>query len=282
MGMKTVGEDIIEHFLIANTHDSLLFFTDSGKVFRTPVYEIPEGTRIAKGRGLLNFLEISSHEKVLSLIPLDKNGGKGDLKHLVMVTKKGIIKRTALEEFKNIRRSGLIAISLKKGDLLEKVCKTTGEDEIILATKNGQSIRFKEKDIRVMGRTAAGVRGIRLRKEDEVIGMEIVKPKNKEQKIKQYLLVVSENGYGKRTDLKEYSLQKRGGVGVKTAKVTQKTGILVVSKVLTTEEGLIAVSRQAQVIRIKVGSISKLSRATQGVRIMRLGKGDKVASVVCV
>jgi DNA gyrase subunit A len=283
-----VGEDIVEHFLIANTHDSLLFFSDSGKVFRTPVYEIPEGSRIAKGRGLLNFLELSSQDKVLSLIPLQKDFKKEETKYLIMVTKNGIIKKTALEEFKNIRRSGLIAISLKKGDLLKKVCKTRGEDEMILATKQGQSIRFKEKDIRAMGRSAAGVRGIKLKKGDEVIGMDVIKPirqlteKEKKQKTKQYLLVVSENGYGKRTELKQYNLQKRGGVGVKTAKITQKTGGLVVSKVLKEEEDLISVSQQAQVIRIKIGSISKLSRATQGVRIMRLNKGDKVVSVVCV
>jgi DNA gyrase subunit A len=288
LGMKTVGEDIVEHFLIANTHDSLLFFSDSGKVFRTPVYEIPEGSRIAKGRGLLNFLELSSQDKVLSLIPLQNDFEKEEATYLIMITKNGIIKKTALEEFKNIRRSGLIAISLKKGDLLRKVCKTRGEDEIILATKQGQSIRFKEKDIRAMGRSAAGVRGIRLRKGDEVIGMDVIKPirqlteKDKKQKTKQYLLVVSENGYGKRTELREYNLQKRGGVGVKTAKITQKTGGLVVSKVLKEEEELISVSQQAQVIRIKIGSISKLSRATQGVRIMRLNRGDKVVSVVCV
>ncbi|XOB46806.1 MAG: DNA gyrase subunit A [Candidatus Nealsonbacteria bacterium] len=297
LGMKTVGEDIVEHFLIANTHDSLLFFTDSGKVFRIPAYEIPEGTRTAKGRGLLNFLEISPQEKVLSLISLSKKSEKIEAKYLVMVTKNGVIKKTALEEFKNIRRSGLIAISLKKGDSLKKVCKTTGEDEIILVTKNGQSIRFREKDIRPMGRSAAGVKGVRLKKsssrvqvegKDEVIGMDIIKPirqlaeKGKKLKVKQYLLVVTENGYGKRTDLKEYGLQKRGGVGVKTAKITPKIGRLVASKILTEEEDLIAVSQQAHVIRIKIGSISKLSRATQGVRIMKLGEKDKVVSMVCV
>lgn len=285
LGMKTVGEDVVEHFLIANTHDSLLFFTDSGKVFRTPAYEIPECTRTAKGRGLLNFLELSPQEKVLSLVPFRKSIEKDKAEYLVMITKNGIIKKTALEEFKNIRRSGLIAISLKKGDLLKKVCKTTGEDEIILVTRKGQSIRFKEKDIRSMGRSAAGVRGIRLRKGDEVIGMDIIRKlnvKDEKLKVKPYLLVVTENGYGKRTDLKEYGLQKRGGVGVKTARITFKIGDLVASKVLTEEEDLIAISQQAQVIRMKIGSISKLSRATQGVRIMKLEERDKVVSVVCV
>jgi len=306
LGMKTIGEDIVEHFLIANTHDQLLFFTDSGKVFRTPVYEIPEAGRVTKGRGLLNFLEISPQEKVLSLIPLAKNE---ETKYLVMVTKNGIIKKTAISEFENVRRSGLIAILLKEGDLLRKISETGGEDEIILVTKNGKSIRFKEKDIRSMGRSAAGVKGIKLGKEDEVIGMDVIQNQKsktelpKEAKVKmrmkfsspvksqksekQYLLVVTENGYGKRTDLKEYRLQKRGGTGIKTAKIIQKTGNLISSKVLTAlreqaPEDLIVISQKGQVIRIKISQISRLSRATQGVRIMKLEAGDKVASATCI
>ncbi|MCP6719429.1 MAG: DNA gyrase subunit A [Patescibacteria group bacterium] len=283
LGMKTVGEDVIEHFLTANTHDSLLFFTDSGKVFRIPAYEVPEGSRIAKGRGLLNFLEISSEEKVLSIIPLDGDSKKIEANYLVMTTKNGIIKKTALKEFENIRRSGLIAISLKKGDLLRKVRKTSGQDEIILVTKKGQSIRFKEKEVRPMGRSAAGLKGIRLRKGDELIGMAVINKseiQDPKLKAKNYLLVISENGYGKRTLLKEYRLQKRGGIGIKTVNINQKTGNLVVSRILSDkEEDLIVISQQAQVIRIKIGSISKLSRATQGVRIMRLDKEDKVVSI---
>jgi len=300
LGMKTVGEDIVEHFLTAQTHDALLFFSDSGKVFRTPVYEIPEGTRVAKGRGLLNFLEISPQEKVLSLMPLG-GANQGLSKYLAIATKDGIIKKTALEEFENVRRSGLIAITLKKGDALRKVSKTTGEDEIILVTKKGQSIRFKEKEIRSMGRSAAGVKGIRLKKGDEVVGMDIIKAQSsklKAQSSKEYLLVVTENGYGKRTDLKEYRLQGRGGTGIKTAKVTPKTGNLVASKALTTralakgeneakaslpdEEDLIVISQRGQVIRTAISSIAVLSRPTQGVRIMRLEEGDKVASATCI
>ena len=280
LGMKTVGEDIVEHFLTANTHDSLLLFTDSGKVFRTPVYEIPEGTRVAKGRGLLNFLEISPEEKVLSLMPLSKKD-QDFAKHLVIVTKDGIIKKTALEEFENVRKSGLIAINLKKGDLLRRVRKTTGQDEIILVTKKGQSIRFKEREIRPMGRSAAGIRGIRLKRGDEVIGMDIVDVKH-QQPQKEYLLVVMKNGFGKRTDLREYRLQGRGGSGIKTAQITSKTGNLVASKVLTTEEDLIVISQKGQVIRAAISGIPKLSRVTQGVRIMRLGEGDQVASATCI
>ena len=285
LGMKTIGEDIVEHFISANTHDELLFFTDSGKVFKTPVYEIPEGQRVAKGRGLLNFLEISSEEKVLCVMSLSKEESE---KYLVMVTKNGIIKKTAIIEFENVRKSGLIAITLKKGDALKNVEKSTGEDEIILVTKLGQAIHFKEKEIRLMGRTAAGVRGIRLKKGDEVVGMDIIKnPKSRFQNPKlkvekQYLLVVTENGYGKRTDLKEYRLQGRGGAGIKTAKITQKTGDLVASKVLTAEEDLIVISQRGQVIRAAISTISKLSRATQGVKIMKLEEGDRVASATCI
>jgi len=285
LGMKTIGEDIVEHFISANTHDELLFFTDSGKVFKTPVYEIPEGQRVAKGRGLLNFLEISPEEKVLCVMSLSKEELE---KYLVMVTKNGIIKKTAIIEFENVRKSGLIAITLKKGDALKNVEKSTGEDEIILVTKLGQAIHFKEKEIRLMGRTAAGVRGIRLKKGDEVVGMDIIKnPKSKFQNPKlkvekNYLLVVTENGYGKRTDLREYRLQGRGGAGIKTAKITQKTGDLVASKVLTAEEDLIVISQRGQVIRAAISTISKLSRATQGVKIMKLEEGDRVASATCI
>jgi len=201
-----------------------------------------------------------------------------------MVTRDGIIKKTKLERFSNVRRSGLKAISLKRGDLLQKVKMTEGNDEIILVTKNGQSIRFKEKDVRSMGRTAAGVKGIRLKKADEIVGMEIIKAKKEKLKarIKEYLLVVMKNGYGKRTDLKEYRGQKRGGSGIKTANITAKTGEVISSKILTEEKDLIAISQKGQVIRTKIAQISKLSRATQGVRIMRLGEGDKVASVICI
>ena len=285
VGMKTIGEDIVEHLLLAQTHDSLLFFTDSGKVFSTPVYEIPEGARVAKGRGLLNFLELSPQDKILSLHPLGKEDKEGGIKYLVMVTKNGIIKKTSLEEFENLRKSGLIAISLRKGDLLRSVQKTEGEDQIILTTKKGQSIRFKEKELRPMGRTAAGIRGIRLKKGDEVIGMSVIKQKIKNEKLKvnEYLLVLTENGYGKRTDLKEYKIQGRGGSGIKTAKITSKTGNLVSSKILDgKEEDLIVISQKGQVIRTKIALIAKSNRSTQGVRIMRLGESDKVASATCI
>jgi len=285
LGMKTLGEDVVEHFLLANTHDQLLFFTDSGKVFSLLAYEIPEAARVARGRGLLNFLEISPQEKILALFALQNKEKQLKEKFLVMVTKNGIIKKTKLEDFKNLRRSGLIAISLKKGDLLRKVKETEGQDQIILVTKRGQSIYFPEKEIRPMGRTASGVRGISLKKGDQVVGMEIIPAQITKGKGQNYLLVVMEAGYGKRTDLKEYRPQKRGGIGIKTANITSKTGEIVAAKILgrrNEEKDLIVISKKAQVIRTKIAQISKLSRATQGVRIMKLEEDDKVASIICI
>jgi len=278
LGMKTLQEDVVEHFLSCQTHDSLLFFTDSGKVFRTVVYEIPESTRVARGRGLSNFIEITVDDRILSLQALGKEDREKGIKNLIMVTKNGIIKKTSLEEFKNVRRSGLIAIKLKKDDLLRKVVKSTGNNDIIIVTKKGQSIRFNEKDIRPMGRPASGIRAIRLKRGDEVVGMSVIlEEKN------HCLLVVTEHGYGKQTDVQEYRLQGRGGSGIKTANITLKTGDLVFSQILTgEEEDLIVISQKGQVIRTKITSIPKLNRATQGVRIMRLGEGDKVASAACI
>lgn len=299
MGMKTMQDDIVEHFLCASTHDNLLFFTDSGKVFQTQVYEIPEGTRVARGRGILNFLELSNEEKVLSMIPMPASA-KGSVaakenpkdKYLVMITKNGRIKKTELAEFENVRKSGIISIKLEKGDSLRKVVKTTGEDDIILATKNGISIRFKEKDIRPMGRGAAGVKGLRLKGSDEIIGMDVISSSasdeasvDKAKKSRKYFLIVMENGYGKRTDVSQYKTQGRGGSGIKAAKITSKTGPVVMSAIIedgSEEEDLIVISRKGQVIRTGVKSISLLGRATQGVRIMRLDEGDKVASGACL
>ena len=291
MGMKTVAEDIVEHFLYCNTHDALMVFTDSGKVFQTPVYEIPEGTRVAKGRGLLNFIELSAQDRVLSLFALGKKDTESGIKYLVMITKDGIIKKTPLEDFKNVRKSGLIAMSLKKGDVLRSVQKSTGEDELIITTKKGQSIHFREKDVRSMGRPAAGTHAMRLKKGDEVVGMDMVQSANGKEQQARYLFILMENGYGKRTDVEEYRLQARGGSGIKTANVTPKTGNLVYAKVLQgVEEDLIVISRKGQVIRTPVDSIPKISRSTQGVRIMRLDEGDpstgsgrdKVVSAACL
>jgi len=282
-GGELSQEDVVSHFLKANTLDKLLFFTDSGRVFQCFSWEIPEKGRVSRGRGLLNFLEISQEEKVLSLIPYSKEDEETGKKYLVMVTKNGIIKKTEVANFRNVRKNGLIAIKLQKDDLLRKVAIIEKKDEIILVTEQGKSIRFKERDLRTMGRAAAGVRGIRLSKGNEVIGMDIIKKlKIKNEKLKIYLLVIMENGYGKRTKIKEYRLQRRGGSGIKAARVTQKTGKIVFSRMVGEEEkDLIVISQKGQVIRSSLGSISILGRATSGVKVMRLAKGDKVASAIC-
>jgi DNA gyrase subunit A len=278
LGMKTMQDDLVEHFVEAKTHDSLLFFTNSGKVFRIPAYEIPEGSRVARGRGIYNFLEISPQEKILSILSLSKEDAENGIKYLTMATEKGIIKRTELEEFNNIRRSGLIAINLKKNDCLKRVCKTTGDDHVSLVTYKGQSIRFKEKEIRSMGRTASGIRGIRLKKDDRVVGMDILKKGAEDS----YLLVLTENGYGKKTLIKEYRPQQRGGSGIKTLKVTPKVGNLAVARIINEEEDLIVVSQKGNIIKSGISTIPKLSRATQGVKVMRLADGDKIASAICI
>jgi len=284
LGQKTTEGDFVSHLIWTCTHDDLFFFTDSGKVFKTKVFEIPEEERMARGKNLLNFLEVSAEEKILDLISLAKEEIAG---YFVMGTKNGIIKKTKISEYENVRRTGLIAISLKKGDLLRKVSKSSGEDEIILVTKKGKCIRFKEKDLRSMGRGAAGTRGIKLAKMDEVIGMGIIenkklKIKNKKRK-RECLLVVMENGYGKRTEISDYRVQKRGGRGIKTAKATEKTGDLVASKILKgAEKYLILISQKGKVLKVKLSSIPKTGRATQGVRIMKLEEEDKVASITCI
>jgi DNA gyrase subunit A len=280
MGMKTLGDDVVEHFLSAQTHDSLFFFTDSGKVFRCFVYEIPETQRIARGRGLLNFLEISQNDKVLSLRTFSKKDKEQGFKYLLMATKNGIVKKTVLEDFDHIRKSGLIALSLKKQDELRNVQKTTGQDEIMLVTRKGQAIRLKESSIRPMGRTASGIKGIRLKKQDEVVGVDVVGSKTE---AKQYLVIITENGFGKKTDVKEYKTQGRGGSGIKTANINSKTGDIIAAKILSgQEENLVVISQKGQVIKTKISQIPKLSRSTQGVRLMRLDQGDKVASVTCL
>ncbi|MFH1643537.1 MAG: DNA gyrase subunit A, partial [Patescibacteria group bacterium] len=280
LGMQTVGEDVIDKFFLANTHDSLLFFTDFGKVFQVPAYEIPEGTRVSKGRGLLNFLELSSQEQVLSVFALPKEKKDMEGKCLVMATKDGTIKKTPLSQLVNVRRNGLRAISLKAGDLLKQVEMAYEKDDVILVTRKGQSIRFSAKDVRSMGRSASGVRGIRIKKGDEVVNMDVIRSDDK--KSKRYLLVIMENGYGKRSDIAEYRPQGRGGSGIKAANITAKTGDIAAVRLLLEEKDLIVISQKAQVIRTKIDQISKLSRPTQGVRIMKMQKGDKVASILCI
>ncbi len=278
LGMKTSQDDVVDHFIKANTHDDLLFFTDTGKVFRVPVYKVPEGSRAARGRGILNFLELSSDESVLAVIPIDKDGKDGAIDNLVMLTENGKIKKTALEEFKNIRRSGLIALTLKEGDQLKKVRKTTGNDDLIIVTKKGKAIRFDEEEVRPMGRQAIGVKGIDLKEEDKVADMGVIRG---DQEKDQYIFIMTEKGYGKRTLVEKYRAQKRGGVGLKTLSNPSKVGEIISGRIVTEDQDLVAVSKKAKVIRTSIDKISKLGRPTQGVRVMKLSKKDSVASITC-
>ena len=281
IGAAVKEEDVIEHFFSGSTHDDLLFFTNFGRVFQTKAYEIPASTRTAKGQAIVNFLQLSPEELITAIISLKKNN-KENKKYLVMATKNGIIKKTPLEDFANVRRSGLIALKIKKGDELKWVKASSGKDEIMLVASNGQAIHFKEKDVRPMGRTAAGVKAIKLSGESRAISMDIVET---ESAAKKSILVFSENGFGKQTEVKLFKIQHRGGSGLKAAKVTAKTGCIVGAKIISEdqkEEDLFVVSRKGQVIRIPMKSIPLLGRATQGVRIMRMGEGDRAASITSV
>jgi len=242
------------------------------------MYYIPEGRRATKGKSIMNFISLAGDEKVTSVLPLPKELKKSPIS-LMLITKKGTAKKMSGESFKDVRRSGIISIRLDKGDELVQALLTDKGDEVMLATAGGQSIRFKESDIREMGRTAGGVRGVKIGKGDEVIAVDVVKKDKKDG----FFLTMSANGFGKKTALKEYKVQKRGGSGIKTAKVTPKTGKLIVAKVLTgEEEELIAMSKKGQVIRTSLKDISSLGRQTQGVTIMRLRSGDGIASLTCV
>ncbi|MEK7105089.1 MAG: DNA gyrase subunit A [Patescibacteria group bacterium] len=279
-GLTTKEEDVVEQVFSTTTHKDLMFFTSRGRVFQLKAYDVPEASRTAKGQALVNFLELGPGEKLSASLSLD---AIGECKYLVMVTNKGTIKKSSLEDYASVRRSGLIAIKLKDGDNLEWVKPTTGKDDIVLVTANGQSIRFSEEDARPMGRVASGTRGIRMKGSDEVVGMDILPGKTKEGEYQ--LLVVMQNGFGKRTDMTEYKTQGRGGSGIKTAAVTQKTGKVVSAFVIKGNDprDLFCVSEGGQVIRTGLASISEVGRATQGVRVMRFKEeGDKVASVAII
>ncbi|PIR42095.1 MAG: DNA gyrase subunit A [Candidatus Yanofskybacteria bacterium CG10_big_fil_rev_8_21_14_0_10_37_15] len=278
IGMATKEEDVVSQFFLANTHDSLLFFTNSGKVFQTKGYDVPESSRQSKGKAIANFLQISSSDFITAVIPIPKD--KKSSRYLFMATANGIIKKVDIDSFSNVRSNGLAAIKLKNDDELRWVLTTSGDDQIILVTSGGISIRFKEKDVRPMGRGASGVIGVRIGKGEKLVGADVI-PAGVEKGLK--LLVVMENGYGKRTDMKAYKTQSRGGKGIMTAKLTPKTGKLVSAHIASEENmELIAVSKKGQVIRTSIGSVSVSGRATQGVRIMRLDSGDGLASVVIV
>lgn len=270
-------EDFVTMLLSTNTHSDLLFFTNKGKAYQIKMYDIPEGRRATKGKSIMNFISLESEEKVTSILPIDKEMMK-TATHLMLVTKKGVAKKVSIESFKDVRRSGLIAIKLEKTDELQAVLAVAKGDDVILATTLGQSIRFKESDVRQMGRTASGVRAIKLAKDDFVIGVDNIKKDETDLTF----LTLSSNGLGKKTKTKEYKTQKRGGSGIKTAKVTARTGKLIVAKLVGDENEIIAISQKGQVIRVDLKAIPTSGRQTQGVTVMRLRSGDSIASITCL
>lgn len=269
-GLTTREEDFVEDLFITSTHDTILFFTNKGKVYSLKAYEIPEGKRQARGTAIINLLNLTGDERVSAVIPIEKYDPESNL---VLITKKGIIKKTKLERFKNIRKNGIIAISLREDDELIGVRKTNGKRELIVVTSNGMSIRFSEEDVREMGRNAMGVKAITLKDDDEVVAMDLIEEGK-------YLLVVSERGYGKRTSLEDYRLQNRGGVGLKTYNIKKKTGKLVSAKVIDENDDIIMISMAGIIIRLKTKDISVMGRNTQGVTLMKLrDENDKVMAV---
>ena len=270
-GIATREEDFVKQIFTASTHDTILFFSNKGKLYRLKGYEIPEAGRTAKGTAIVNLLQLDSGEKISAIIPIN-NFTEG--KYLLMGTKNGLIKKTALSEYSTSRKTGLLAITLKEDDELIDVRLTDGEDNVVLVTKKGMSITFDEKDVRPVGRSAQGVIGIRLDEEDKVIGMESIITGNNAT-----LLAITENGFGKRTELEEYRVQNRGGRGVITYKVTPKTGNIVGIRIATGIEDIMLITDKGTIIRLKVKDVSILGRSTQGVTLMRTNDGGKVVSM---
>lgn len=272
-GMATRDEDVIEHVVNASTHDFLLFFTNKGRVFRLKTYEVPAVGLNAKGVALVNLLQLQPEEMVSAVVNISKQASAANL---IMCTVRGVIKKTPFEQYKNVRQSGLIAINLDDGDELKWIRTTTGDNEVIISTAGGQAIRFHESDARPMGRVSRGVRGIRLRADDHVIGMDVVEEGSN-------IFVISEYGYGKRTKVSQFTAHKRGGVGIRSAVVNAKTGPLVgVKRLIDDSQEIILISSAGQTIRLGLKDIPELGRATQGVRIMRLSDKDRVVSLALV
>ena len=281
IGLTTKEEDVVDMLFSTTTHADVMFFTTRGRAFQLKTYDVPVASRTSKGQALVNFLQLSPGEKVSATLPMED---MKDFKYFVMSTQQGTMKKTEISEFTNVRRSGLIALKIHSGDTLSWVRPSTGKDDITIVTEQGQSIRFNEKNLRGMGRNAAGVRGIKLHKGDAVIGMDVVSTSLVEKGVLE-IFTVAENGLGKRTKIKEYKVQGRGGSGIKTMEVTKKTGRVVAAMVVNaTQEGdVMIVSVNGQIIRLPFGSIPTIGRATQGVRVMRFKEeGDKVANVTMI
>lgn len=271
-GMQTIEEDYVEELFMSNTHHFIMFFTNTGRVYRLKGYEIPEASRTSRGTAIINLLQLMPGEKITAVIPIEYYGEDA---YLVMATKNGLIKKTPLREYMNVRKIGLAAITLREDDELIEVKFTDSKKEIILATKYGQCIRFKEGDVRATGRTSMGVRGINLADRDEVIGMQLVTQGT-------HLLIVSEKGMGKRTSMEEFTAQNRGGKGVKCYKITEKTGNVVGIKAVDEEDEIMIINTEGIIIRMLCSGISVLGRITSGVKLINLKDGDMVASIAKV
>ncbi len=271
-GLSTREEDFAEHVMVTSTHSNLLFFTNKGKVYKRKCYHLPETGRTAKGMAIVNLLQLGAGEKISAVLPI--RDFENDAM-LVLATKNGLIKKTHVSEFRNIRQSGLIAIGMRENDELIGVLETSGSDNLILGTAKGMSVMFSEEDVRDMGRGAMGVKSATLREGDSVVGISIARPEAE-------VLVISKNGYGKRTSVSEYSLQKRGGIGVKTLRVTDKTGDMCTLNIVDGTEDLMVINDAGVIIRMKVSEISVYGRDTQGVRLMNVGEDQKVVSVALV
>lgn len=276
--LNTKEEDFVTTLLTADTHNDVLFFTDKGKAYQTKMYELPEGKRATKGKSVMNFISLEANEKITSILSLSKEDKEKHVS-LLMVTEQGIAKKVKADSFADVRRSGIISIKLSGGDKLVSVELIGPKDDSMVVTSNGQAIRFKSSDLRDMGRGAGGVRAIRLSKGDHVISSQVIRSEFKNPDI----LVISQNGFGKKTKIKEYKVQKRGGSGIKTGKVTAKTGNLISAKVVDEEEDeIVAISQRGQVIRVGLDEIPVLGRQTQGVRIMKLREKDQIAALICL
>lgn len=280
--MSTKEEDVVTHFLAASAHSELLFFTNFGKAYQLKMYELPEGRRATKGKSIMNFLPLAAEEKVTGVLPVPKGKEREGLS-VFLVTEAGTIKKVEAKSFADVRRSGIIAIALKDGDKLVSAHLAAPGDSVSIVTSQGQSIRFDESETRAMGRTAAGVRGMAVKKGDRIVSAEVVPAEAGDNAA---LLVIMDKGYGKKTSLSEYKVQGRGGSGIKTADVTAKTGTIIGAKVLVGEAAndneMVIISKKGQVIRCSAGEIPSLSRATQGVRIMKMREGDSIASMVAL
>lgn len=271
-GMKTKEEDFVEHLFVASSKDFMLFFTDAGKVYQIKVYEIPEGGRATRGKAIVNLLNLQENEQITAILSVK---GFDDERNILMATRLGVVKKSPLREYANIRSGGIIAVNLDEGDKLIAVALTDGRQDVLLASKNGKSIRFHEGDARPMGRVSRGVRGMTLEDDDVVIGMEVINSSATGSTI----FTVTENGFGKRTELDEYRVQSRGGKGIITIKTTERNGCVVDIMQVTDENDLMLITDQGKILRIPVAPFSVIGRNTQGVKLMTAEQNERIVAV---